>query len=130
MEKYYNEKEEVAVLISKGYGAGWSTWLNHCFEETDLLFNPELVKLVIKKNEIELSERTEKSEVGQKAIKEVLEEIEAKALELLRDEDVCTFGGAKGLYVEWIKPTTLFRVVEVGGYETLLPLVSHKWFQA
>lgn len=26
MEKYYNEKEELGVLISPGWGAGWSTW--------------------------------------------------------------------------------------------------------
>jgi len=26
MEKLYNGKGQVAVLISKGYGAGWSTW--------------------------------------------------------------------------------------------------------
>jgi hypothetical protein len=26
MEKLYNEKGQVAVAISYGYGAGWSTW--------------------------------------------------------------------------------------------------------
>lgn len=26
MEKYYNEEGEVAVLVSHGYGSGWSTW--------------------------------------------------------------------------------------------------------
>lgn len=26
MEKYYNENDELGVLISVGFGAGWSTW--------------------------------------------------------------------------------------------------------
>ena len=26
IEKYYNEKGELGVLISVGFGAGWSTW--------------------------------------------------------------------------------------------------------
>ena len=29
MEKYYNEKGEVGVLISPGWGAGWSTWYDN-----------------------------------------------------------------------------------------------------
>lgn len=28
VEKYYNENGELGVLISVGYGAGWSTWNN------------------------------------------------------------------------------------------------------
>ena len=26
VEKYYNENNELGVLISRGFGAGWSTW--------------------------------------------------------------------------------------------------------
>ena len=26
VDRYYNEKNELAVLVSVGYGAGWSTW--------------------------------------------------------------------------------------------------------
>jgi hypothetical protein len=29
IEKYENEKGQVAVLVSSGYGAGWSTWNGH-----------------------------------------------------------------------------------------------------
>lgn len=28
VEKYYNENDELGVLISGGFGAGWSTWNN------------------------------------------------------------------------------------------------------
>lgn len=28
VEKYYNENDELGVLISVGWGAGWSTWNN------------------------------------------------------------------------------------------------------
>ena len=28
IEKYYNEKDELGVLVSYGFGSGWSTWNN------------------------------------------------------------------------------------------------------
>lgn len=28
VEKYYNENDELGVLYSPGFGAGWSTWDN------------------------------------------------------------------------------------------------------
>ena len=28
VERYYNEKGELGVIISPGYGGGWSTWYN------------------------------------------------------------------------------------------------------
>ena len=28
VEKYYNENDELGVLVSYGFGAGWSTWNN------------------------------------------------------------------------------------------------------
>lgn len=45
-EKKYNDKGEVAVLISPGYGAGWSSYAEK--EERDgLLFDSRLVDYVI-----------------------------------------------------------------------------------
>lgn len=28
VEKYYNDKDELGVLVSHGFGAGWSSWNN------------------------------------------------------------------------------------------------------
>ena len=33
VEKYYNKNGEVGILISRGFGAGWSTWdYNHGYD--------------------------------------------------------------------------------------------------
>jgi hypothetical protein len=36
----------VAVIYSRGYGAGWSSW-NREYSEEDLIFDPGLVNLVL-----------------------------------------------------------------------------------
>jgi hypothetical protein len=46
VDKYVNNKGEVAALISYGYGAGWTTWGNSDLAEAKL-FDPELVKAVL-----------------------------------------------------------------------------------
>lgn len=35
MEKYYNDKGELGVLISPGWGAGWSTWQNNFYDNKE-----------------------------------------------------------------------------------------------
>ncbi len=43
IEKYYNEKGEVGVIVSPGYGAGFSTWGSR-----EMCFDKEFVELVLK----------------------------------------------------------------------------------
>jgi len=45
MEKQYsNNKKDIGILISKGYGAGWYSW-NRQF--TACLYDPEIIQLVL-----------------------------------------------------------------------------------
>ena len=90
--KVYNEEGEVAVLISYGYGAGWSTQ----GEGEDGLFTPEVVLALIN---------------GEDLTNEFLDSVYGK--------DAFYYGGAKGLVVEWIEEGTLFRVTEYDGAERL-----------
>lgn len=42
--KYYNEKGEVAVLVSPGFGAGWYSWNK---DRPELLFDKDIVAAVL-----------------------------------------------------------------------------------
>lgn len=90
MEKYYNENGDVAVLVSYGYGAGWSTWL----PDKTSLFNPRIVKAVL--DEVDNLEEIAKSEYPNENVE-----------------------GVDCLSVEWIPKGTLFRINEDYGAEFL-----------
>lgn len=47
IEKYYNEKGEVGVIVSPGYGAGFSTWAN----DKKICFDKEFIELILKNDE-------------------------------------------------------------------------------
>lgn len=94
---------EVAVLISYGFGAGWSTW-GHESKET-LLFHKDLVQLVLDgKNE----------EAG-------------KLAEKMTDAYA---GGAEQLEVVWIPEGAQFWVHEYDGAESLRTMDSFDWITA
>ena len=94
---------EVAVLISYGFGAGWSTW-GYESKET-LLFHKDLVQLVLDgKNE----------EAG-------------KLAEKMTDAYA---GGAEQLEVVWIPEGTQFWVHEYDGAESLRTMDSFDWITA
>lgn len=83
----------VAVLVSPGYGAGWSTWNK---EKPEMLFDPEIVQLI---------------EEAASTIR-----IEAQAAVSYPD---CYIGGVDDLIVQWIPQGTQFRINEYDGDESL-----------
>jgi hypothetical protein len=94
-EKRYNEEGQVAVLISPGFGAGWSTWA-HNGEGEALLFDSRLVDAVL---------------AGMP-----LSEFEAYCESLGYDHYM---GGAEDLRVVWVDAGTRFIVEEYDGSESL-----------
>lgn len=106
MDKYYNDKGEVGVLISGGFGAGWSTWNSEFANE--MLFDADIVKLILD------------FQNGFKHIrfnKEIIDKIKALAKEKWPGG---YFGGADTLEIEWLAPGTTFTVEEYDGSETLI----------
>jgi hypothetical protein len=90
---------KVAVLVSPGYGAGWSSWSYHGDEVdyTDfLLFDPTLVDMV---------ER----------------EVSAEAIEAyVTSKCPNTYcGGIEDLTIEWLPVGTAFRIHEYDGSESV-----------
>ena len=84
---------QVAVMISPGFGAGWSTW-SHDHEE-EMLFDREMAQAVIE---------------------ERWDDVESRAKSF---GDYVYTGGIDGLRVEWVPVGQRFRVDEYDGSERL-----------
>lgn len=94
MEKYYNEKGEVGVLYSPGFGAGWSTWASE--DESFFVFDKNLVELAL---------------IG------APEEDVSKYLKSIGKDSYT--GGWDKIAVEFMKPGTAFIVKEYDGCESI-----------
>lgn len=94
-QKRYDEHGRVAVLVSHGFGAGWSTWADDS-EAEGMLFDSRIVDAV-------LAEQS-------------ASEIAALVEELGYDSYL---GGVDDLRVYWLEPGTRFIVDEYDGSESL-----------
>lgn len=108
----------VAVIYSSGFGAGWYTWNQGRFSETEdataLIFDPILVELVKQKEQTEFDE-----------------EIENKIL--ARAEEICPdgyFGGIEDLTIQWIPVGTEFQINEYDGNESIVFKLNEYWLTA
>jgi hypothetical protein len=92
MEKVINQKGEVAVVYSPGYGSGWYTWNQECPE---MMFDPNIVHYLETKEYQKL---------------EVYVELKYSGAYL---------GGIGTLEIKWIPEGTLFRIQEYDGAESI-----------
>jgi hypothetical protein len=99
---------KVAVLVSVGYGAGWSTWFSGNRKEV-LLFHPKIVEMVEQGHKNEIKSTWIEQELGLK--------------------DVYT-GGVDGLEIEWVPVGTKFVIHEYDGHETLKTIDDFYWITA
>lgn len=97
---------KVAVLVSPGYGAGWSTW--NRAEHADCMFWPEVVAWV------------EGGKVGDCPIR-----VKDGA-----DDYFCNLG-AEQLRIEWVPVGCQFKIAEYDGAESIeLRNVDNDWVTA
>ena len=96
---------KVAVLVSHGYGAGWSTWMDGEYRDI-VLFHPKLVQMVEEGREGEITEKWMEQELG---------------------IDVSYTGGVDGLYIEWVPVGTKFIIDEYDGHESLRTIDDFYW---
>ena len=97
---------KVAVLVSVGFGSGWSTWSSEY--STQMLFDPNVVEAV---------------ECGDVPLEDILEYLE----ETYPNE---YFGGYDQLTIEWISEGTKFRIDEYDGAETVIFEDTEYWVTA
>ena len=101
MEKVIQDGK-VAGLISRGFGAGWSTWDQ---EYPELLVDPFIVNLLLEDpNEMD----------------------KIKAYMDLKYPDAYT-GGLEDLVVQWVPQGERFRIHEYDGSESLVLESEEKW---
>jgi hypothetical protein len=97
VQKYYNEKGQVAVLFSPGFGAGWSTWMRDIPPEFSTM-DKTLVEMATRK--------ADESEVE--------EYLAEKGY-----QDCCYLGGWSSITVFFLNPGTKFRIHEYDGSERI-----------
>ncbi len=91
---------KVAVLISPGFGAGWSTWNS---EYPEMLFDPGMVDLVINGDQEQM-----------------------RAYAELKWPDAY-MGGLSKLEVEWVEQGRLIKINEYDGSESIEYQDSDDW---
>ena len=116
MRREAGESFEVAVLISGGFGAGWSTDNPEC--SSVLLFHKDIVKFIL--------ENPAETCVDAQAWDE---ELEGLVVGLIGD-DYVYMGGAENLEVRWLPEGTPFIVTEYDGAESLRTRGSYEWNKA
>ena len=103
-----NPRDRVAVLVSAGYGSGWSTsYMND--PDGVLLFHPKLVQMVEQERHDEITEEWIERELGLNGV---------------------YTGGTDGLYIEWVPVGTKFIIDEYDGHETLRTIDNMNWITA
>ena len=97
--KKYIKDGKVAVLVSYGFGAGWSTWASDG-QDKQLLYEPNIVEILLSDMEAE------------KKHKLICDYCEANY------KDFYT-GGIDDLNIEWLPVGTAFRIHEYDGSESV-----------
>ncbi len=111
MTDRYIRDGQVAVLISPGFGAGWSTWSRD--EHGDaVLFDPWIVDILLS---------------DQYNQKEKIDRIYAYCAVKYPD---MYLGGVRDLTVRWRPQGTLFRVTEYDGSELIELKEADDWIVA
>jgi len=87
------ENGKVAVAISSGFGAGWTTWNNGISP-----FEPKVIEMIRSGRQAEINEEWCERELGLK--------------------DICC-GGAEDLEIEWVPIGVKFSINEYDGSEFL-----------
>jgi hypothetical protein len=99
---YVKRNGKVAVLISRGFGAGWSTWNP---EHPEMLYDPDVVALLEAQPQLS-------SDAKEAAVSALLND--------LARYPGAYFGGADGLYIHWIPSGARFKIDEYDGSESLI----------
>jgi hypothetical protein len=101
---------QVAVLVSQGFGAGWSTWNP---EYPEMLFDPYIATIV--------ADATEDS--WERDISKITTYCTLKYPDAY-------LGGLAQLTVQWVPKGELFRVEDYDGSETLRLVSQTDWITA
>jgi len=133
-EVYWNEdRTEYAVLVSPGWGAGWSSW--NYSENNRIAWDKRIVEFVLrmKGRGEEALERACDSYDPEWDEEEGLFEENKEFLRILDecgiDSKRVYFGGVHDIEVKWVKPGDRWRIDEEDGAELLEVLDMDRWMK-
>ena len=118
-ELYWNEDHTAyAVLVSKGFGAGWSSW-----EGSELAYDARVVKFWLdhKDNEKWMHD-VDSCRVDNPAVEEA-KTFFKKEFNL----DYIYMGGFSDIVLEWVPAGTYWRIDEYDGAESIEYLDTREW---
>lgn len=116
VERYIKDGK-VAILVSPGYGAGWSTW-----ERDELAYDKRVVEYWLKHKDDEEFMK----EIDTWADENSTKEAARKQFEEWGYPGVY-FGGFKQIELVWLPKGTLFRIKEYDGSERIETNDSVNW---
>ena len=108
IELSYTDKGEIEILISPGYGAGWSTFG----------WNDD-INIALDKRIIDYYKQNG-TKVDKEEVKKFLESIGY-------EHAYC--GGWSQIMLDTIPPNCRFRIDEYDGYETLIECETENWYE-
>ncbi len=113
------ENGKVAVLISPGFGAGWSTWnsIRDGVTSEQLLFDRNIVALTIQRD------------LGEITPDQHYELVSAYCDKTFGENNVYC-GGVDDLEIVWVPQGTLFKINEYDGSESIEYKENDYWITA
>lgn len=113
--------DKVAVLISPGFGAGWTTWNQDHKDVEQMLFDPDIVNAIL---EWEKADGKNWKQCLMK-IKEI-----ANAKYNQNPDDYFYEGGLKDVEVVWVQMGRKFIINEYDGAESIQFCDETNWYTA
>lgn len=122
MDLYYNsDNSAFAVLVSHGFGAGWSTW-----NESELAYDKRVVEWYLNHNTPSYCKKLIQTGLfGDTPESE--EHKEAKNFFVTLGYKCPYFGGYENIHIEWIPTGAKWRIEECGGSEHIVYKADQKW---
>ena len=113
MEKYYNDKGKLGILISPGWGAGWSTWQDNYENEEE---GEQRYAIALDKRVIEFWMNHKYDKEKPETINETY-----KMQDFLESigYDHIYMGGYEQLELVFVPKGQMFCIHEYDGYETI-----------
>ena len=103
--EWYTKDNQVAILYSPGFGAGWSTW-----GDRRLAYDKRVVE--------KWFEIQEKLAAGER-FSEMMDEME-EFIDSLPEYNAPYMGGLDKVQVEWVNKGDFFYIYDYDGHETLV----------
>lgn len=123
VELYWNEDHtKYAVLVSGGFGAGWSTW-----EGAELAYDKRVVEFwLAHKYDKEWMRAVTQSKYGATEQSEANKEAETFFRSIGWDE--CPYmGGFSSIHLEWVEAGQKWIIKEYDGSESLRFIEDYSW---